>query len=651
MASLAEVSELIRKNDTKIIGNQDEQTDALQSIDFHIKKFLAIQERSRLDDLEDRRERRRVTGTAAAAGAAAGSGGGGGRGGIVPVPLGGIPGLGTAAKIAALLAGLPLAVKAIRGLANQTSRMAGTERGVALDSNDILRKQLDDLKKTFNTERKALEADIKRLRTDLTSARASENKLTRELDASKANARATLKTELEAAAAKRAQLETELKTARANLVDAKADLAEAKVTLKETKAAGKLKTDQLNNQVESLRTRVAELSNNAAARARIGGATNTSIPSAGEVIGYTNSRGQNKTATVTGDKVAPGKIGVTDGKTNFAIDAESLNNVPDSISSARRPSGGAKVLDKGLLVGSAATGDPLAGAEIAARVTKANTTGAVSRSAGSIARILGSGTLLTLTGIFGYSTATGMGEDGFATDTITGTVAAKIFRFLKAVQRNAPVAEILKAKNAIFSDGFTSETYMKALMASPPEGLGMNKDQATDVYAIITATNPELGSVLKKFYTERNAKFAEGQAEFDRLGLARKVGPNKEMQEKARTKYAMEYAGITGIAAERARGEGIGNSIASFFAGDRTATASDVIATKNKMARIMELEAGNLTGGSQQGAGGSTVIGSVGDTTVNNSSPQSIVIGNGGATDTGSSHDMNGSSGNSMTMQ
>ena len=75
MASLAEVSELIRKNDTKIIGNQDEQTDALQSIDFHINKFLAIQERSRLDDLEDRRERRRVTGTAAAAGAAAGSGG------------------------------------------------------------------------------------------------------------------------------------------------------------------------------------------------------------------------------------------------------------------------------------------------------------------------------------------------------------------------------------------------------------------------------------------------------------------------------------------------------------------------------------------------------------------------------------------------
>ena len=59
MASLAEVSELIRKNDTKIIGNQDEQTDALQSIDANIRKFLAIQERSRLDDLEDKRERRR----------------------------------------------------------------------------------------------------------------------------------------------------------------------------------------------------------------------------------------------------------------------------------------------------------------------------------------------------------------------------------------------------------------------------------------------------------------------------------------------------------------------------------------------------------------------------------------------------------------
>jgi len=650
MASLAEVSELIRKNDTKIIGNQDEQTDALQSIDFHIKKFLAVQERSRLDDLEDRRERRRVTGTAAAAGAAAGSGGGGG---IVPDPRGGIPGLGTAAKIAALLTGLPFAIKAIRGLANQTSRMAGTERGVALDSNDILRKQLDDLKKTFNTERKALEADIKRLRTDLTSARAVENKLTRELDASKTNARASLKTELEAAAAKRAQLETELKTARADLVAAKADLAEAKATLKETRAAGKLKTDQLNAQVESLRTRVAELSNNAAARARIGGDTNTSIPSAGEVVEYTNSRGQTRTATVTNDRVAPGKIGVTDGNRNFAIDAESLNNVPDSISSARRPSGGAgtRILDKGLLGAAAFTGDPIAGAEVAARVTRANTTGAVSRSAGSIARILGSGTMLTLTGIFGFSTAVGIGEDGFSGSTITGVVASKIFRFLKAIQRNAPVAEILKAKNAIFSDGYTSDVYMSALMTSFPDGLGMDEKQATDVYAIMTATNPELGSVLKSFYTERNAKFAEGQAEFDRLGLARKVGPNKEMQEKARTKYALEYAGMTGLATTQERGSGFGNKVATFFAGDRDAVAADVIASRDKLARLSALEAGTFTTPSAAAnTGGSTVIGSVGDTNISNSSPQAIVVQQGG-TDFGSSAEMNGSSSNQMTLQ
>ena len=452
MASLAEVSELIRKNDTQIIGNQDEQTDALQSIDANIRKFLAIQERSRLDDLEDKRERRRVTGTAAAAGAAAGSGGGGrGGGGPAVVPfglnLGGLArGIGT---VVAALTGLRLAQALTRSLSDAASRNMGTQRGTALDSNAILRNQLEDLKRNFNAERAELQKEIKRLRGDVASARAAENKLVKELDASKANARATLKAELEAASAKRAQLETELKTARANLQDAKADLAEAKQTLKDTKNASKLKTENLNNQVEKLRARVAELSNNAAARAAISRPVGSSIPSAGDVIQYRNARGEVREGITTGEQFGQ-RIGVAAPNApnaRFTVSPDQI--LPGGLESNVINNTRSRVSKFNVATRYADIMNPVTQAETAAATVSrlAKPGSGLAASSGALARTLGGPVIFGLTVALAPSNFTD--KNGFASGFPSAMLASRIYDFLKAIQRNAPVAEILKFKRDI----------------------------------------------------------------------------------------------------------------------------------------------------------------------------------------------------------
>ena len=661
MASLAEVSELIRKNDTKIIGNQEEQTDALQSIDVNIRKFLAIQERSRLDDLEDKRERRRVTGTAAAAGAAAGSGGGGrGGGGPAVVPfglnLGGLArGIGT---VVAALTGLRLAQALTRSLSDAASRNMGTQRGTALDSNAILRNQLEDLKRNFRAERVELQNEIKRLRSDVANARAVENKLTKELDASKANARATLKTELEAATAKRAQLEAELKTARANLADAKADLAEAKQTLKETRNASKLKTENLNNQVETLRARVAELSNNAAARAAISRPTASSIPSAGEVFQYRNARGEIREGVATGEQFGPriGAAAPNAPNARFTIgpdqilpgglESRAINNTRPGISKFNLAS---RYVD---------IANPLTQAETAAAAVSrlAKPGSGLATTSGALARTLGGATLFALS--IALTPGNTKDKRGFHPGDPVAALASRILEFLIAIQRNAPVAEILKAKNDIFKDGPASnERLMAALMREFPFGLGMDEKTAADIAAIIYASNPELGSILKSFYTNRNAMFAQGQAEFDRLGSDAPGFSYSGNNEAARTKFAMEYAGITGMAADRERDPGFINTAKNIlgslpFVGkqNRTALSTEVVASQSKLARLGALESGSYPRVLSSDGGGSTVIGSVGDTNINNNSSQPLVIQQGG-TDFGSSAEMNGSSSNQMSLQ
>ena len=72
MATIKDVVELINSDDEIIIDNQEKSNEILESIDNNIKEFLGIQKNRRLDDLEDRRERKsRISGVGKAAGVAA----------------------------------------------------------------------------------------------------------------------------------------------------------------------------------------------------------------------------------------------------------------------------------------------------------------------------------------------------------------------------------------------------------------------------------------------------------------------------------------------------------------------------------------------------------------------------------------------------
>lgn len=55
--TLKDVADLIKKDNGIIVENQEKTNESLKSIDSNILKFLKNQERSRLDNLEDRRER------------------------------------------------------------------------------------------------------------------------------------------------------------------------------------------------------------------------------------------------------------------------------------------------------------------------------------------------------------------------------------------------------------------------------------------------------------------------------------------------------------------------------------------------------------------------------------------------------------------
>jgi colicin import membrane protein len=75
VATLSDVVDLIKKGDDEIIEKQNQANESLESIDRNIMEFLNLQKRSRLDDLEDRRERKNKLGIGVAAlGAAAGIG-------------------------------------------------------------------------------------------------------------------------------------------------------------------------------------------------------------------------------------------------------------------------------------------------------------------------------------------------------------------------------------------------------------------------------------------------------------------------------------------------------------------------------------------------------------------------------------------------
>ena len=160
MATLKDVSELIKKNDTIIIEELEDQSSSLNSIDRGIQKFLKINERKRLDDLEDRRERRArigaVGGIGAATAASAGAGGTGGGGGGL---------LGTILKVVGGIVGASaffIGKKIIDSFTGEGRRLGTDTKDLKNRIKDLENKVKADAK-NFDNQRKAFDADRKKL--------------------------------------------------------------------------------------------------------------------------------------------------------------------------------------------------------------------------------------------------------------------------------------------------------------------------------------------------------------------------------------------------------------------------------------------------------------------------------------------------------
>ena len=174
MATLKTLSELIKKNDEVIIDELEDQSKSLDDINSGIQKFLSVNERQRLDDLEDRRERRsRFGGLGILAGGVAGAGlaatVAGPGGGLLPKIIGGVVG--------SVLTALGLgAYGAVRGLGKALSDSLTREGKALRADNKDLKTRMKDLErqaradaKSLGEQRKAFDAEVKRLQSEIKS--------------------------------------------------------------------------------------------------------------------------------------------------------------------------------------------------------------------------------------------------------------------------------------------------------------------------------------------------------------------------------------------------------------------------------------------------------------------------------------------------
>jgi hypothetical protein len=333
--TLKEVADLIKTGDAVQIQNQEDQGKTLDSIDKGIKKFLAVQERDRLDKLEDRREQRKVRtiaggGVAVAGGATAGGGSGG------PSTMSRIltQGVGTALALGALKA-IQLG---FRGIKNALATSFGTQRGALLDINKSLTSELKDFQKVLKDDIKVLKAQQKALNSELKKAFSTEADLRRQIQAETRTfteagqqRMKALQARLDDAIARRQVLQTDLDSARADLSSARLDLKETRVALSEARAAGKLDAQALRNQVAALERRVAGL--------RVGQidteqafadrASRLAGPNAqlgtlkvGDNIQYKTTTGKLLDAQVM--DTAGGKVQLRTGTNVFSVDAQNL---------------------------------------------------------------------------------------------------------------------------------------------------------------------------------------------------------------------------------------------------------------------------------------------------------------------------------------
>lgn len=172
MATLNDVVNLLKQGDQEILEKQEIANESLESIDRNIKEFLGIQKRNRLDDLEDRRERKSSSGMGLGTKAAIGLGlTGAAAGGLLSNILG--EDIGRGLKFGAALAALPLLYSAVKKMTKSITN-GSTKLANAVDGTNARLKALqadaDARMSDIDKKLKMNEARLKYARTQAAEA-------------------------------------------------------------------------------------------------------------------------------------------------------------------------------------------------------------------------------------------------------------------------------------------------------------------------------------------------------------------------------------------------------------------------------------------------------------------------------------------------
>lgn len=645
--TLRDVANIIKTNDSEIIGNQDEQTEALKSIDTGIKKFLSMQEGRKLDDLEDRRERKTRLGALAAKGGLGAAGMDSSSGGLSNF----VKGLG----LGSILTGaIGLLLKPIRSLFSKMNdsigKLVGTQRGKLLTENDALRSRLKNLDTKFKADINALKAETNTLKTEIANQKRIEAELRRQhamelksKDATIRNNAVRTQKNLEAAQARRAILESELKTANAELTATRNALKETKAELTAARRTPKVDRRDLAKRVAATSGIVNRLEG--ASKTPLSAQQFREMEAQKFGTNLKNLTYDTPSGSAVFKQVLPngqiqfeGKFGPRGRKTTFAISPDKLNDLqkiqlfgttdvtPASLKAFNRIARGVDIVSL----------DPIGVSEAAATGIKslANTVGAkqLAARAATVAATLSRVTPL----VVAFEVSGGIKElnvGAFPADEFAILVA----NFLKLIFNNKPLKEILEARNKIYGNRFFKDNdtvllgIAKAIGAYDDNTGQVSPGSADDIEQIallLVATPEQLGQILLQLH-KGSAKFYEAYEEYKS-----KADNMQKAIEEAKASSMFSGRSMDSIMLQANQ---ILNRRASEYAQSVSGIKFENAATPSKLANIRSLASGQYYGG-EFGTSGSNTAPPINMINTDNSqviSSSSMITNNGPAIDIG----------------
>ena len=643
--TLRDVANIIKTNDSEIIGNQDEQTEALKSIDTGIKKFLSIQEGRKLDDLEDRRERKtRLSALAAGGlGAAAMDSSSGGLSNFVK----GL-GLGTI-----LTGAIGLLFKPIKSLFNKLSdgigRLIGTERGKLLTENDALKSRLRDLDTKFKADIKTLKVEANTLKTEIANQKRIEAELKRQhamelksKDAEIRNNAVRTQKNLETAQARRAILESELKTANAELKATKNALRETKAEMSAARRTPKVDGRDLAKRVAATSgvvNRLEGVSKTPLSAQQFREMEAQKFGTNLKNLTYDTPSGSAvfKQVLPNGQIQFEGKFGPKGRKTTFAISPDKLNDLQkiQLFGTTDVTPASLKAFNRFARVVDVATLDPLGVTEAAAAGTSAVASRMGATTLAARAATLAS-TIARLNPAIIAFYATG-GIKSMGRGMPSDELATLISNFLRLLFQNKPLKEILEARRKIHNSSFfTNDDWLlvgvaKAIGAYDDYKQQINPGSADDIEQVtllLVATPEQLGQILLQLH-KGSAKFYEAYEEY--------VSNADNMQQaisEIRSNPGFMFAD-KGTVTTMARLQL--NKNALMYAENKTGLSALMAASPTKMSNIRSLATGQYYGG-EFGTSGSNTAPPINMINTDNSqviSSSSMITNNGPAVDIG----------------